>query len=139
ERTVPHQGATGGPVTELTERDRRALLLLGIGVIMILIVRFGFMNDAPVVAEAAGDTVEQAEAKLRQLRKVAATVPGREATAKKAKDLLAQKEKGLIQAETAQQAQAQLLQVIRRIGKQENIDARGGEFGPVKPLGDDYG
>ena len=40
-----------------------------------------------------------------------------------------------LQAETAQQAQAQLLQVIRTLGKTENIDARGGEFGPVRPLG----
>ena len=52
---------------------------------------------------------------------------------------LAVKEEGVIQAETAQQAQAQLLQTIRTLGKGENIDARGGEFGPVKPLGDDYG
>ena len=49
------------------------------------------------------------------------------------------REAGVIQAETAQQAQAQLLQVIRTLGKADNIDARGGEFGPVKPLGDDYG
>jgi hypothetical protein len=52
---------------------------------------------------------------------------------------LAVKEQGVIQAETAQQAQAQLLQTIRTLGKTENIDARGGEFGPVKPLGEDYG
>jgi hypothetical protein len=32
-----------------------------------------------------------------------------------------------------------LLQTIRALGKTETIDARGGEFGPVKPLGDDYG
>ena len=31
------------------------------------------------------------------------------------------------------------MQVIRTLGKTEDIDARGGEFGPVKPLGDDYG
>lgn len=123
----------------ITERDRRALLLLGAAAVVILIVRFGVMSDGPAVAEAAGDTVQQAEAKLTKLRKVAATVPGKEAVALKAKELLSEKEKGLIQAETAQQAQAQLLQVIRRIGKAENIDARGGEFGPVKPLGDDYG
>jgi hypothetical protein len=29
--------------------------------------------------------------------------------------------------------------VIRDLGKAEDIDARGGEFGPVKPLGAGYG
>jgi hypothetical protein len=58
---------------------------------------------------------------------------------KKADAELATRESGVIQAETAQQAQAQLLQVIRNLGKADDIDARGGEFGPVKPLGADYG
>ena len=62
-----------------------------------------------------------------------------EALLKQANAQLAVKEEGVIHAETAQQAQAQLLQTIRALGKTENIDARGGEFGPVKPLGDDYG
>jgi hypothetical protein len=80
-----------------------------------------------------------AEKKLIKLRQLAATVPGKEALLKQANAQLTSKEVGVIQAETAQQAQAQLLQVIRTLGKTEGIDARGGEFGPVKPLGADYG
>ena len=124
---------------KLEKRDQRALLLLAAAVAVILIVRFGMGGSGPAVAEASVDTVEMAEKKLIKLRQLAATVPGKEALVKQANAQVAVKEVGVIPADTAQQAQAQLLQVIRALGKTENIDARGGEFGPVKPLGADYG
>lgn len=124
---------------KLEKRDRRALMLLAAAVAVILAVKFGMGGSGPVVAEAAVDSVDMAERKLVKLRQLAATIPGKEAVLKEANAQLAAKEAGLIQADTAQQAQAQLLQVIRTLGKSENIDARGGEFGPVKPLGADYG
>lgn len=124
---------------KLEKRDQRALLLLAAAVAVILAVRFGTGGSGPAVVEASVDTVEMAEKKLVKLRQLAATVPGKEVLLKQANEQLAAKEVGLIQTETAQQAQAQLLQVIRALGKTENIDARGGEFGPVKPLGADYG
>ena len=49
------------------------------------------------------------------------------------------REKGIIHAPTAQQAQAHLLETIRRVGKGEGIDVRGGEFPELRPLGDEYG
>ena len=124
---------------KLGKRDQRALLLLGAAVVVILAVKFGMGGPGPVVAEASVDSVDMAEKKLLKLRQLAVTVPGKQAVLKEANAQLAVKEIGVIQAETAQQAQAQLLQVIRNLGKTENIDARGGEFGPVKPLGADYG
>ena len=123
---------------KLEKRER--LLLLVAGVLAVLVaVRLGVGSSAPAIAEASVDSVEMAEKKLVKLRQLAATVPGKEALLKQANAQLAAKEVGVIQAETAQQAQAQLLQVIRTLGKTEGIDARGGEFGPVKPLGADYG
>jgi len=122
---------------KLAKRDQRALLIL-IPALLLLLIKL-HTGAAPEVAEAAVDSVEMAEKKLAKLRQLAATVPGKEAVLKQANAQLAVKEAGVIQAETAQQAQAQLLQVIRTLGKTENIDARGGEFGPVRPLGDDYG
>jgi hypothetical protein len=121
------------------EKRERALLLVAGALAVLVAVRFAVGNSGPVVAEASVDSVEMAEKKLVKLRQLAATVPGKEAVLKQANALLASKEVGVIQAETAQQAQAQLLQVIRTLGKTEGIDARGGEFGPVKPLGADYG
>ena len=123
---------------KLEKRER--LLLLVAGVLAVLVVlRLGLGSSGPAIAEASVDSVEMAEKKLVKLRQLAATVPGKEAVLNQAKAQLAAKEVGIIQAETAQQAQAQLLQTIRAIGKEEKIDARGGEFGPVKPLGEDYG
>jgi Type II secretion system (T2SS), protein M subtype b len=121
------------------EKRERALLLVAGALAVIVAVRFAVGNSGPAVAEASVDSVEMAEKNLIKLRQLAATVPGKEAVLKQANALLASKEVGVIQAETAQQAQAQLLQVIRALGKTEGIDARGGEFGPVKPLGADYG
>jgi len=123
---------------KLEKRDQRALLLLAAAAVVMLLLKLS-TRSGPEVAEAATDSVEMAEKKLARLRQLAATVPGKEALLKQANEQLAAREAGVIQAETAQQAQAQLLQVIRELGKKESFDARGGEFGPVSPLGADYG
>jgi Type II secretion system (T2SS), protein M subtype b len=123
---------------KLEKRERMLLLVAGVLAVLVAL-RLGLGSSGPVIAEASVDSVEMAEKKLIKLRQLAATVPGKEALLKQANAQLASKEVGVIQAETAQQAQAQLLQVIRALGKTEGIDARGGEFGPVKPLGADYG
>ena len=54
---------------------------------------------------------------------------------------LQEREKGLIQADTAAQAQAQLLQILRKIAKSQTppIDLRNTEIGTMKPFGDKYG
>ena len=123
---------------KLSKRDQRALAIL-VAALALLALRFIVGNSGPEVAEASVDSVDMAEKKLTKLRQLAATVPAKEILLKQANSELAVREAGLIQTDTAQQAQAQLLNVIRTLGKKENIDARGGEFGPVKPLGDDYG
>ena len=54
---------------------------------------------------------------------------------------LAVREKGIIQADSAAQAQAQLIQIIRRLGAAENpaIDIRSTELNPIRPFGGSYG
>lgn len=123
---------------KLTERDRRALIGLGIAVALTLVYRLWSGGDTAVVA-ASVDSVALAEKQLARLRQVAATVPAKEELLKQASAQLAGREKGVMQVETADQAQAQLLQIVRAAGKAEGIDARGGEFGPIRPLGDEYG
>jgi len=124
---------------KLSQRDRRAVVLLATAAAVMLVVRFVTVSSTPDVAEAAVDSVDMAEKKLVRFRQLAATLPAKEAALKQAHAELASREAGIIATDTAQQAQAQLLQVIRALGKTENIDARGGEFGPVRPLGEDYG
>jgi hypothetical protein len=66
-------------------------------------------------------------------------VPGKEKVAQQVSTELALREKGMIRSDTAPQAQAQLLEIIRRAGKDEGIDVRGAEEMKIRPLADDYG
>jgi hypothetical protein len=51
------------------------------------------------------------------------------------------RERGLIRADTAAQAQEQLLQVLRKLASRPTtaLNLRNTEIGPVKPYGDRYG
>jgi hypothetical protein len=119
--------------------DRRTLLVLVAGVLLVLVLRFVVMADKQPQAVTAYDSVPLAEQRLAKLRAVVATAPGREKVAKQAAAELAVREKGMILADTAAQAQAQLLEIIRRVGKENGIDVRGAEEMKVRPLADDYG
>ncbi len=120
--------------------DRRTLLILAGGVSLVLVVRFVVMTDKkPEAAAPVFESVPSAEQRLAKLRETAATVPGKEKVAKQLAGELAVREKGIIAADTAAQAQAQLLQIIRRAGKEDGIDVRGAEEMKVLPLADDYG
>jgi len=120
-------------------RDRRALILLGAGAIAILILRFTVFGERQVTVVAAQDSIPAAERRLARVRQLAATVPGKEALFKDLQAEAAHREKAMIVAPTAQQAQAHLLETIRRVGKNEGIEVRGGDFPEVRPLGDEYG
>ncbi len=125
----------------LRPRDRRALAWLAVSALLGVVVRFWPSNDGAVVVSATGNPVTQAEARLARLREAAATVPAKEAVYKKVSADLAAREKGIIAAETAAQAQAQVIQIIRRLGAAENppIEIRSTELNPIRPFGDKYG
>jgi hypothetical protein len=89
-------------------------------------------------ANVSEDRIGLARQRLVRLRQVAATLPAREAAMKQTASDLADRERGIIQADTAPQAQAALLEIARRIGKNDQIDVRGGDFGAPKAFGD-YG
>ncbi|HYM13862.1 MAG TPA: type II secretion system protein GspM [Bryobacterales bacterium] len=123
----------------LGTRDQRALVLLGAGLVTVLVLRFGIYSDRQVTVVAANDSIPLAEKRLAHLRQVAAAAPARQAQLKNLAAQTASREKGVIQAPTAQQAQAHLLETIRRVGKMEHIEVRGGEFPELRPLSADYG
>ena len=126
----------------LRPRDRRALAWLAVSALLGLVVRFWPENDgtAAVVAPT-GNAVSIAETRLARLREAAATVPAKETVFKKVSAELAAREKGLITADTAAQAQAQVIQIIRRLGAAESppIEIRSTELNPIRPFGDSYG
>lgn len=126
----------------LKQRDKRALMALaGAAVLVLGFEVFSGGNRQPPVVGVA-DSIPTAEKRLARVRRLAAGVPGREAVLKQVTAELAQREKGVIQAETAAQAQAQLWNIVRRAGRAQSPPL---EFGSVElnqqtaRLGDDYG
>jgi hypothetical protein len=126
----------------LSQRDRRALIILSAGLVAAAAFYYAFPNNSGTTAVATAnvnqDNVTLAQQRLLRLRQIAATVPAREAVLKQTSADLADRERGIIQADTAAQAQAALLEIARRIGKDEEIDLRGGDFGAPKAFGN-YG
>lgn len=123
---------------KLSERDRRALVMLCVGLLVSAILHFVFSaNDAAQPAEVTG-SAEMAQARLNRLRQIAATLPAREAVMKRVSVDLADRERSLIPAATIGQAQAALIEAIHRLGTREQIDIRGGDLGAPRAFGD-YG
>ncbi len=124
----------------ISDRERRSLAFLGVSVTLTLLYYLMSPSDAPKVV-APVNPGETAEKRLDRLRQSAALLPAREDALKAVTAENLVREKSLIVADTAPQAQAQLLQIIRRVARQEAppIDLRGVEIGQVRPLGDAYG
>ena len=119
---------------------RRALALFAVSLVLGLIIRFWPDSSQPAVVAPTADTLAAAEKRLAHARDVAALVPGKEEILKHARSDLAQREKGLLNAATAPQAQAQLVEIFRAIASAETpaVEIRSESFG-INPLGQDYG
>jgi hypothetical protein len=131
----------------LTDRDRRALIILGCALVAGGLL-YWYSNSAPsptdsgsVKISAPVDSIDRSEKRLAMLRRQAATLPGKEAVLKQVSLELAQREKGLIPGDTAEQAQAQLLQIVKRVAQQQTppLDVGQVELGRPKPFGTAYG
>ena len=124
------------------QRDRRALIVLGVVVAFTLI--YWVATSAPsssAKVAAPVESVDRVEKGLANLRTRAAMLPLKEALLKQASAELAEREKGLIPGDTADQAQAQLLQVLRRVAKTQTppLEIRQVELGQPRSYGNAYG
>jgi len=125
---------------EVGTLDRRKLLILVVGlVLLVIVVVRQSRDDSTETVVAAADSIPLAERRLERMRQLAATVPGKETVLRQARLELAGREAGILKADTAPQAQAQLMDVIRRVAMANGIDARGAEELRVRPLAKDYG
>jgi len=124
----------------ITPRDKKALLLLAAAGVVFLIVNYTLPQNgaASAVASRGVDSVELAQQRAARLRQIAALVPAREAVMRQVSSDLADREKGMIRADTAAQAQAAVGEVAARVGKANQIDVRGGDFPAPKTFGE-YG
>jgi hypothetical protein len=121
--------------------DKRLLYLAGALAVAVALRYTVFSGDSrPVSAAAPVTSVPVAEKRLDKLREQAATVASKEAILKTVRADLELRDKGVIKAATAAQAQAHLLDTIHRIAANNGFDARGADqFSEVRPLGSDYG
>lgn len=125
----------------MSDREKRLLFLMGPAVLVILFIRFVVLSDpSPALKPVVGTrSAAQTEKQLAKVRQIAATVPAKEASLAQVDTELASREKGVLVAETAPQAQARLLEIAKKVAKAEGIELRGGDLGQVKNYGADYG
>jgi Tfp pilus assembly protein PilO len=121
----------------VSERDRRALIVLGAALAVMAAVYFWPEPKVETVG-ASVSTVEQAAARLDRVRQEAAQLSVRTEALKQSREQLAALEKGLLAGESAAQIQAQLLQVFRRVARAQSpaLDIRQSSFGRTQPFGD---
>jgi hypothetical protein len=130
----------------VSDRDRRALIILGAALVVGGLL-YWYSNSSPssgggsAQVSAPVDSVDRTEKRLAMLRRQAATLPGKQAVLKQVSLELAEREKGLIPGDTAEQAQAQLLQIVKRVAQQQTPPLELGqvELGRPKAFGASYG
>ena len=104
-----------------------------------VLVRYGVVGDKGSVV-ASHDSIPVARQRLEILRRKAATVPAKEAILKQVTAELQEREKGIVQASTAEQARAHLMEVLHHTAAANRFDSHGASQLPEpKPLGKDYG
>lgn len=126
---------------KLSKRDRRALLLLAAACAVAGLLYFALPGEAPAPVVAATGDIPTAERRLVRLRELAASVPGKQEALKAVTAELEAREKAIIRAETAAQAQARVLEIVRRAAKAlpAPVEIRSVELGQIRPFGEDYG
>lgn len=126
---------------KLRKRDKRALALLAGALVVWLILQWALPSASPPQVVTVSESMLAAEKRLTWLRQLAGSVPGKEEALRQTSAELTGRERGILQAETAAQAQAQLLEILRRVAKAQTppLDIKGVELGQVARFGDDYG
>lgn len=127
----------------LQDRDKRALkVLAAVLPLALLFYWIGGSSSSSSSAKvvAAVESVDRSEKRIAALRSAMATVDGKEAVLKQVSSELAVREKGLIPGDTAEQAQAQLLQIMRRLVRSQvpPLDVRQSELGQPRSYGESY-
>ena len=127
----------------LEPREKKAVVALAIaaGLTALVFVYEFWPAGSADVAAASPQSAPQMEQRLNRARELAAAVPGKQEILKKVGADLEAREKGLIRADTAQQAQAQVITILRGLSAAEAppIDIRATELGAITSFGDDYG
>lgn len=124
----------------MSPRERRLVMLVVPAVLLAVVLRFVLPDGtaAPANGSSEAGDISLARQRAARMRQLIATTPVRTAAFKQVTADLADRERGILQADTAPQAQALLLEIARHVGKSNEIDVRGGDFGAPKTMGE-YG
>ena len=118
----------------------RQITLFGTLAVMLagVFIRYAGGDRNRVVASR--DSIPVARQRLEILRRKAATVPAKEGILKQVTAELQEREKGVVQAGTAEQARAHLMDVLHASEVANGFDSQGAQQLPEpKALGQDYG
>jgi hypothetical protein len=122
----------------LAQRDVRALT--GLAVVLVLTGTYYFWPaGSSESVEASPDAVKIAEQRLERLRNIAASAPAKQDVLKRVTAELELRDKSVIRADSAQQAQAETITILRELLNEEGIGILSTELGTLQPLGDEYG
>jgi Tfp pilus assembly protein PilO len=123
---------------KLSKRERNLVVVWGVCVVVFTAIYFWPANTISTVGAVA--ETPQIEKRLTRLRRQVAGEPDRRAALKKLEDELQRQEKSLIQADTAAQAQAQMVLLVRRVASAQTppITLNDANFGEPRRAGD-YG
>jgi hypothetical protein len=119
--------------------SRRNLLMLGALALGVIGVIYDQTAPTPAQVVSGSESPTVLENRLARLRKTAAMVPEKTAALQSISTILQTRERGILAFKTAPQAEAHLLEVVRRLASANKIAAGGGDFSPPTQLGTDYG
>ncbi len=130
----------------ISDRERR-LLVVWAAAMVLGGIYYWFSNSTPSSSAAGAkagvpvESMDRTEKRLAALRQQAATLPGKQAVWKQVSGELAEREKNLVPGDTAEQAQAQLLQIVKRVAQQQSPALEVGqvELGRPRTFGAAYG
>jgi hypothetical protein len=122
----------------LSERDKRALLLLAAAVVAALALQYGLPSSSQRQAPVAASSIQLMERRLQRLQEQAKRRPAAAAEAESAARALAETEKGLLKGATPALASAEMQEIMKELLRSQGIGMQSSEFGTVKAVDEDY-
>jgi len=121
----------------LTSRDKRALAILAVAAALMLVVWLWPADTGAVEVVSESGSTATLDQRLERVRRLAAEVPAKQRELERLQTELAKFEAGMIRTETGQQAQEEMLQVLRRIASNQvpPLDFNSEEIGQLRPIG----
>lgn len=126
----------------ISSRDRRALLLLGLGIAAVLGWRlWTAQSTATAVASTINLPIPVLEKRIANLRERAALNPAKKEVQEQLAKVVEEREKALLRSDTPQQAQAALLAKVRAVLERQDPPLQAGQIdmSSIGSAGEDYG